>query len=143
LAKGLPHEFRGVPQGLGALKAYLADVRDPGKDFAQCGEWFCWATFERLAARKCAAVWLESLPNKVPGAVAGSLSRAAEQYHRAFASYEQYRCAVAAGEPTPLTLQQRARTSERIGVIAPMLAEGIEAESAGLHALQDAVGQLG
>ena len=141
--KGAPHEWGGAPQGLAALKAYLADVRDPAKDFASRGEWFCWATFSRLGARKCAAVWLESLSRTLPRAAGKHLSSAAGHYRKAFAAYEQNRSTVAAGEPTPLTLQQRARTPERIAVIAPILAEGIEAESAGLTALENAVSVLG
>jgi hypothetical protein len=141
-SKGSPHAWGGVPQGMAALEAYLADVADPGKDFAKCGEWFCWAAFERLSARKCAAAWLETLSQKLPGSVGRQVSTAARQYHEAFDAYERFRAAVGAGEPTPLALHQRARTPDRISMIVPILKQGIAAEAAGLEALAKAAGSL-
>ena len=142
VAKGSPHEAVGAPQGTAALEAYVADVRDPAKDFADCGEWFCWAAFQRLTARRCAAVWLTRISDELPQAAADHVRQAAEHYQEAFELYEQYRQEVHAGEPTPLTVEQRARTPERIAVIAPILEAGIEAEKAGLASLAKAVAAM-
>lgn len=141
--KGSPHEDNGGPAGLAALKAYLADVQDPGKDFEGLGEWFCWAAFERLMARKCAATWLQRATELVPGRARRHVLDAAAGYEQAYRCYEDYRAAVCAGEPTPVSLEQRARTSERIAAIAPLLAGGIEAEARGIDSLRKAVAQLG
>lgn len=143
LRKASAHEHRGVPQGMAALRAYLADVSDPSKNFADCGEWFCWAAFERLTARKCCSVWLRSLRGVVPGDAGRLLVEAAGLYGSAFELYEQYRAEVLAGEPTPLNLQERARTPERISVIAPLLEQAISAEAAGIEALGRVVEALG
>jgi len=142
LRKASAHEHGGVPQGIAALRAYLADIADPSKDFAECVEWFCWAAFERLMARKCCSVWLRSLKGLVPDECAGSLDDAAGLYSKAFQLYEQYRAEVAAGEPTPLSLSERARTPERISVIAPLLEQAISVEAAGIEALGKAVEHL-
>jgi len=136
--KGSPHEWRGAPQGLAALKAYLADLADASKDFAKTPEWFCWAAFSRLTARRCAAVWLESIAKAAGGQAAKHLSAAARRYQAAYECYEQFRSTVQAGEPTDENLQQRARTPGRIAAIAPVLDKGIAEESAGLDALRQA-----
>lgn len=136
--KGSEHTWHGVPQGMSALKAYRADVADAGKDFAKCGDWFCWAAFERLMARKCAAVWLASLAPKFKGKVGRYLEAAASHYGRAWGHYEEYRAAAQAGEPTAQSLQQRARTPESIAVILPILDRAINEESAGLRQLENA-----
>lgn len=53
------------------------------------------------------------------------------------------RAAVNGGEPSPLTLQERARTPERIAVIVPILEQGIAEEEAGFCELKEAVSALG
>jgi hypothetical protein len=135
-----PHEIDGVPQGLAALEAYAADVADAGKDFEKGGEWFCWGTFERLDARKCCGVWLRRAAEVLnePG-----LGRAAERYERAYGLYAQYRAAVGAGQPTEESLQERARTPERIAKIVPMLRGAIDAEREGIREMEEALGRLG
>jgi hypothetical protein len=142
LRKASAHEHGGVPQGMAALRAYAADIADPSKDFAGCVEWFCWAAFERLMARKCCSVWLRSLKGVVPNECGRLLDEAAGLYGKAFELYEQYRAEVAGGEPTPLSLQERARTPERISVIAPILERAISTEAAGIEALGKAVEAL-
>jgi hypothetical protein len=57
----------------------------------------------------------------------------------AFGCYDRYRSEVRGREPTPLSLRERARTPERIAVIADILEKGIVAETAGLAALKRAV----
>ena len=142
VGKAANHEWRDVPQGMAALRAYRNDVADPSKDFNACAEWFCWAAFERLMARKCAAAWLESASTTVTGEAAKHLNRAAEHYGKAWKHYEEYRIALQAGEPTPESLQQRARTPERISVILPILDRAIEEETKGIGALEEAVAVL-
>ncbi len=142
LRKGSPHEHKDGPGGLAALQAYLADVRDPAKDFEGVEEWFCWAAFERLMARKCAAVWLRRATELVPNRARQHVLDAAASYEQAYRCYEDYRAEVCAGEPTPVSLEQRARTPERIAAIAPLLAGGIEAEAAGLESIRKAVAEL-
>ena len=139
VAKGSAHEADGELQGVAALEAYLADVKDPSKDFADSGEWFCWAAFQRLMARRCAAVWLTRIVSELTGDVASHVQKAAQHYQQAFECYEEYRQEVQGGEPTPLSHEQRARTPERIAVIGPLLEAGIEAEKAGLASLTKAV----
>jgi hypothetical protein len=143
LQKATASEQNGAPAGLAALRAYLADVEDPAKDFQGVGEWFCWAAFERLMARRCASVWLQRAAELVPNRARRHVRDAAACYGQAFGLYEEYRAEVAAGEPTPHALQQRARMPERIAVIAPLLAGGIEAEAAGIDCLRRAVAELG
>jgi len=130
LHAGSAHVWRGVPQGLAALEAYLNDVSDAGKEFAATPEWFCWATFERLMARWCAARWLRSVAGE-----AGSLRDAAAHYGEAFALYDRYRNEVASEDPSPTGFQERVRTPARIAVITSLLREAIEAERRGLEAL--------
>jgi hypothetical protein len=143
VAKGRSHEADGVPHGMAALEAYLGDVADPDKDFADCQEWFCWAAFERLMARRCCEVWLGKTAASLPGPVGGLVREAARHYGDAHRHYEQYRSAVSAGEPTPVALRERARSRERIERICPLLRRGIGAEREGLAALGRAVGRLG
>ncbi len=142
-ALGSAYDWRGTPQGMAGLEAYLADVTDPTKDFARTEEWFCWAAFERLTARRCCAMWLRSAAADVTGKARDSALAAAEHYGRAFEFYESYGSEVSACEPKPRTLRDRARTPERIAVIAPFLEQGIAAEKAGLEALGQAVRALG
>lgn len=137
-AKGSAHDWRGTPQGLAALRAYAADVADPSKDFARTEEWFCWAAFERLMARRCCAVWLRSAAAAVGEKARASLMVAAEQYERAFKCYESYLSEVSDREPMRQALRERARAPERIKVIVPLLEQGIAAEKAGLEALGQA-----
>ncbi len=139
LAKGAAHDWRGEPQGMAALRAYAADVADSTKDFAQTEEWFCWAAFERLSARRCCAVWLRSAAADLGGSVRKPALAAAEHYGRAFDYYEEYGGEVFACEPAPRTLRERARTPERIAVITPLLEQGIAAEGEALKAMEQAV----
>ena len=60
----------------------------------------------------------------------------------AFENYQRYRAAVQDGFPPRATLEERARTPERIAVITPILESGIAAESAGLELLAEAVQML-
>lgn len=142
-AKGSAHELGGVPQGMAALEAYLADVSDASKDFAKCGEWFCWAAFERLTARRCCQVWLRSAAEDVPAEARGPILQAADHYGKAFEHYDHFRAEVHGGEPTPLSLHERARSQERIASVAPILREGVEAERAGIDSLRNALAALG
>jgi len=134
--------WRGTPQGTAALRAYLADVADPTKDFAAVREWFCWAAFERLMARRCAEVWLRSVAEELDGVAHRLVQDAADAYGEAFRHYEQFRSTVQAGEPTPLGLHERARTPERITIGAEILERGILAEEAGAETLERAVAEL-
>jgi hypothetical protein len=117
-------------------------VQDPAKDFAESGEWFCWAAFERLMARKCCEVWLPSAAGQVDGAAREHILAASRHYGRAWEFYEQFRSEVQGGEPTPLGLRERARTPERIAVIGPLLEQGIIAEAEGLRALRKGVDRM-
>jgi hypothetical protein len=143
VAKGRAHEREGAPQGLAALRAYLADVADGEKDFHDMDEWFCWAAFERLMARKCAQLWLRSCAKCYDASVNSQLREAADCYGEAFEHYERYRSAVQDGFPPRATLRERARTPERIAVITPVLASGIAAEERGLQHLAKAVEAIG
>jgi len=137
---GSAHTWNGVPQGLAALEAYAADVADSSHDFARTGEWFCWATFNRLDGRKCAAAWLEQAAQ-----ILGEpkLSKAATCYHLAYESYAQYRKAVGAGEPQESSLQERVRTPAKAAQVSAILRQGIEHERAGLEAMAAALERLG
>ncbi|MBN2562833.1 MAG: hypothetical protein JXQ75_18065 [Phycisphaerae bacterium] len=141
-AKAARHTWEGVPQGLAALEAYCADVANPDKDFAETEEWFCWAAFERLMARKCCAVWLRRVAPMFGSPVDEQLRAAADHYATAYEQYERFRCAVAAGEPSTHNLQQRARTPERVAAIAPTLKSAIAEETVGVKALHAAVAAM-
>lgn len=143
LAKGRGHEWRGVPQGLSALRSYLADVSDPARDFRETPEWFCWAAFERLMARRCAQVWLEAVAGTLPRSEKELAKRAAAGYGEAFRCYDRYLGEVRESTPSRLSFQQRARSPDRIWTIAPLLAEGIGAEERALDHLQELVDCLG
>jgi len=138
VGKSRAKPWQGTPQGLAALRAYLADVSDVTKDFAHVQEWFCWAAFERLMARRCAEVWLRSVAGDTEGTARMPLAEAAARYGEAFQSYERFRAAVQIGPPTPDRLQ-RARAPERIAALADHLQQGIAAEEAGTEALERAV----
>lgn len=122
-----PHEENGVPQGLAALEAYLADVEDATKDFKDVGEWFCWATFERLSARWCCATWLRRAADVFQGEARDRIIAAANYYERAFQLYEQYRQEVQKPDN---------RSPERIAVTVPILKKAIDKERAGLEEIQ-------
>jgi hypothetical protein len=139
IQKNGPHSWQGVSQGLAALEADCADVAAPDKLFENTGEWFCWAAFQRLTARKCAALWLKRVASMFANDVAHRLLEAAEHYAAAYEHYEGYRSTLQAGEPTTHDLVQRARTPERIATIAPILKAGIVEESRGLESLRAAV----
>ena len=138
LKKGRSRSAGGVAQGMSALRAYLADVADASKDFDNCGEWFCWAAFERLLARRCCQIWLDRVAGRMPEQAASHVRQAARSYGEAYEHYEALRSAVSAGEPTEVSLRQRARTGERIRAIVPLLEKGIAAEKQGLSALAKA-----
>jgi hypothetical protein len=125
-----PHEHNGVPQGLAALEAYLADVEDATKDFKDVGEWFCWATFERLEARWCCANWLRRAADVFHGEAQDRILAAADHYERAFQLYEQYRQEIQKPDN---------RSLERIAVAAPILKKAIGEERAGLEEMQKAL----
>jgi len=132
---------RTAPHGVNALEAYLRDVGDETKDFAGAEFWFCWAGFERLSSRWCCAQWLRKVAVALPD-FADRLTKAASKYEKAFRLYEKYRVAAHTGVPTDLSLQERARTPERIAIIAPILRQAIDTERAGLDTLADVVSLL-
>jgi hypothetical protein len=142
VAKGKTHEWEGVPQGLAALRQYHADVSDPAKDFSECTEWFCWAAFERLMARRCAEVWLRSVAGTLSGDTRRPVAAAADRYGEAFRQYDWYLVETQGCDPSGRPLRERARTPERIGVIAPLLERAVAEEAAGLEALEEAVSLL-
>ncbi|MEJ2678960.1 MAG: hypothetical protein P8174_07800 [Gemmatimonadota bacterium] len=140
--KGRPHDWRGVPQGLAALRQYLGDVQDAGKDFALCPDWLGWAAFERLMARRCAEVWLRSVADTLAGKAGRLLAAAAGRYGEAFAHYGRYLAALRDGPPDgadgqPLT------PANRIANAAPHLARGVAREAEGLDALAEAAAGSG
>jgi len=139
VAKGKEHEWEGVPQGLAALRQYHADVSDPAKDFSECPEWFCWAAFERLMARRCAEVWLRSVASTLAGDAQRLIASAADRYGEAFRHYDRYLAETQGCDPPGRTLQERARTPERIRIIAPLLERAIAEEAAGLEGLEEAL----
>jgi hypothetical protein len=130
---------RAVEKGRAAvapLQSYLSDVRDEMKDFAKCEEWFCWAAFERLIARRCCEVWLRRTAKQLEGKAAKLVAAAAERYGEAHVFYGRYCDEVHGREITPESPRERARRPERIAVIAPLLEKGIAAEVAGLELLE-------
>ena len=137
--KGKGHEWNGVPQGLSALRKYLSDVLDPGKDFEETHEWFCWATFERLMARRCSEVWLRSVGEQQSGDAGRLILAAADHYGEAFRSYDQFLGETQGCNPPRASLRERARAPERIKACAPLLERGIEEEAQGLKVLEGAV----
>lgn len=142
LGKGRPHEWDGVPQGLSALRAYLADVRDPAKAFEHSTEWFGWAAFERLMARRCAEVWLRAVAPTLNDKAGRELVAAADRYGDAFTAYDAYLGETQGCDQSRPTLHERARAPDAIDRCAPLLERGIEAESKGLDALAAAVALL-
>jgi len=142
VAKGKAHEWEGVPQGLAALRQYHADVSDPAKDFSECSEWFCWAAFQRLMARRCAEVWLRSVATTLSSGAQRLVATAADRYGEAFRHYDRYLAEIRGDDPPGHTLRERARTPERISVIAPLLESAIAEEAAGLEVLGETVGLL-
>jgi hypothetical protein len=143
VAKGKAHTWKGIPQGAAALQDYRDDVADATKLFSATEEWFCWAAFERLMARRCCEVWLRSTAEHLDARARELTLAAAERYGEAFGCYDRYRSLVHGGEPTPLSLQERARTPERIAIIVDVLDQGIAAEAKGLSALEQVVATLG
>jgi len=139
LAKGREHSWQGVPQGLSALQQYSKDVSDPCKDFSDCSEWFCWAAFERLMARRCCEIWLRSVSDSLAGEAKDSISAAADRYGKAFQHYDLYLGEVKGCDPSRPTLEERARTPERISAAKPHLHRAIAEESSGLDALEEAL----
>ncbi|MCE5216639.1 BtrH N-terminal domain-containing protein [bacterium] len=139
LQKASPHEHGGVVQGLAALEAYRRDVADSSKSFEKGAEWFCWATFERLSARKCCAEWLRQAADTLGGDARQPLLEAAEHYAKAFALYERYRVAAHAGDPMETNVLKFARDREHLARMLPLLDQGIAEERAGIEALRQAV----
>jgi hypothetical protein len=137
--KGRPHEWNDVPQGLAALRSYLADVQDPTKDFKETQEWFCWAAFERLMARRCSEVWLRSVGERFGGDIGEIIADAADRYGDAFLCYDQYLGETQGCDPPRATLRERVRAPERIQACAPLLEKGIQAEASGLEILEKVV----
>jgi hypothetical protein len=132
-----------TPRGLAALDAYLADVKDPDKSFENISEWFCWATFERLTARKQAAGWLRG---RVAGAVGEEAKvhvlAAADQYDNAFEAYHAYDLEVHREDLGDLSWHEKFRTPERIAALAEPLETGIQAEKAAVEHLRKAAAIL-
>lgn len=126
-------------QAQAALDAYAADVADPAKDFEKCQEYFCWSTFERLGARKCAAVWLRSIAETVGGDACPNLQAAAECYDRAYDAYTRFYQACGGGARTGQSFRERFRSPERIAAMMPPLREGLAAERAAVEAMRLAV----
>jgi hypothetical protein len=139
VAKGSAHSWKGAPQGMAALQCYLADVSDITKNFADRGEWFCWAAFERLMARRCCEVWLRRTAQELNGEKRTLVSKAAGCYGEAFEFYDRYRLEMGAGEPAPRSNEEKARTPDRIVATTRILESAIKAEAAGLKALKQAV----
>jgi len=135
-----PHEEEGSVWGIAGLEAYLADVEDPDKNFDKSKEWFCWATFERLTARRCAAEWLRRAANDLGDDARPSLLAAAGHYLAAADLYLKYRKATGCSE---VTFAEKCRSPEQINVIAPILRAGIEAEKEGIEEMKKALGVLG
>lgn len=142
VVKAREHTWQGVPQGLLALREYVDDVSDPSKDFSDCPEWFCWAAFERLMARRCCEVWLRSISDSLTGEAADSIGAAADCYGEAFRHYDLYLGEVHGCDPSRPTLQERARTPERISAATPHLVRAIDEETSGLDALEEALTML-
>jgi hypothetical protein len=136
---------RAVVKGRSAvapLQSYLSDVRDESKAFANTEEWFCWAAFERLIARRCCEVWLRRTAKQIEGEAAKLVAAAAERYGEAHTFYGRYCDEVHGRENTPESPRERARKPERIAIIASLLEKGISAESAGLALLARAAPTL-
>jgi hypothetical protein len=140
ITKASPHEHNGAPQGLAALEAYRRDVADPSKTFEKTSEWFCWATFERLMARRCCSVWLASATQVLGEPARAPLLEASAHYARAFEAYRRYETLVHEGEGTGVPLHERLRTPSMISKFAPLLDEAIAAERAGIAAMKKACG---
>ncbi len=119
-------EWDHAPQGLAALTTYLQDIGDEKKDFAKCAEWFCWAAFERLSARKCCAVWLRSAAEEIGGPARAPLLAAAQHYDNAFTAYDHFRLATADNGKGGV------RNPEKIAEIVPIMKQGIDEERAGV-----------
>lgn len=137
--KASPHTHGGVAQGMAALELYRRDVADPSKSFEKRAEWFCWATFERLSARKCCAEWLREAGATLGGDARQPLLEAAEHYAKAFSLYERYRVAAHSGDPMETNVLKFARDPEHLAVMLPLLDQGIAEERAGIEALRKAV----
>ena len=142
VTKGREHSWQGVPQGLAALRQYCMDVSDPSRDFSDCPEWFCWAAFERLMARRCCEVWLRSVADSLTGDAKDSIATAAGRYGKAFRHYDLYLSEVRGCDPSRPTLRERARTPERIRAATPHLQRAIAEETSGLDALEEALNLL-
>lgn len=142
LAKGEAHEYEGVPQGMAALQRYHADVADATKDFPDTSEWFCWAGFERLMARRCCEVWLRSVVDEMEGEASKLLSQAADRFGEAFRWYDRFGYELDVGKPIPPRPDQVARPPERATAIAAPLGKGIAAEAEGRSALAAALAAM-
>lgn len=137
LAHAVELANRPAPQGLAALTAFLQDVGDERKDFAKGADWFSWAAFERLSARKCCAVWLRAAAEEFGGLARDPLLAAAQHYDNAFIAYDSFRLATA--EDGKANLHERARTPEKIAAIVPLLKRGIDEERAAVAEMEKAL----
>jgi len=138
VGKATASDWKGVPQGIDALKRYLADVRDPDRDFRDCQAWFCWAAFQRLMARRCAAVWLGKVARLESGGARQSLSLSAEHYAEAFRWYERYLNAIRSSR-SPRDLSEPPSIEDRIERLGPLLEHGIAEEAEGLATLAESM----
>jgi hypothetical protein len=136
--RGRRHVHDGVPQGLAGLHAYQADIGDPERSFQEAQEWLCWAALQRLMARRCSEVWLRTVAAEVPDA-SPFLRAAAQCYGKAFRHYRRFRQELGASASRG---QPDSRVPERSPAAVRALGRGIEAEAAGLAALEEAVEQL-
>lgn len=124
--------------GLAAVEAFVGDMSDPEKTFEDCGDWFGWASLERLTARKCCAIWLNSIADEL---VVGeeSLRAAAIHYLRAAYLYHSWRFGV-------LGLREKgdeqARAPEKVAALAPVLQEALTQETLALADLEEALAEL-
>jgi hypothetical protein len=134
-----PHTVHGRPCGLAAVEAYAADVADRTKSFEGISEWFCWATFERLAARRCCATWLREAAEVLGGPAAKPLRAAANHYDRAAKAYGEYDREVHRTDLEALPWKKRFRTPARIAALLAPLRKGIEAERAAVAQLTRAL----
>ncbi len=129
-------EWKGAATGLAGLDTYAADVADPAKDFANHSDWFCWATFNRIDARVCAADWLREAADVLGGDARRPLLAAADQYARAFKSYSEFQAGLGGGDDSAQAFLERVRTPEKVAALAPLLKAGVEAERAGVAELK-------
>ncbi len=136
-------EWKGAATGLAGLDVYAADAADPAKDFADHSDWFCWATFNRIDTRVCAADWLRDAADVLGGDARRPLLAAADQYARAFKSYTEFQAGLGGGDDSAEAFLERIRKPEKVAALAPLLKSAVEAERAGVAQLQAGLRALG